>query len=112
MNERLIPIASFYLDGASDADGVCGVYVPQDVRITHVSSFVTITGGPSAATIDIQDDTVDTAILAQSIATNGLHNVTDVEVASGSVLELDLNLTGGTSPTATGEVVLWGYVGE
>jgi hypothetical protein len=111
MNERLIPVASFYLETDSDGDGIAGVYIPQDIRVTHISVFVTLAGSPGTATIDIQDDASD-AVAAVDISSNGLKDITDFEAASGSLLELDLNLLEGTSPTAKGEIVLWGHVGE
>ncbi len=112
MNERLIPVASFYLNGQADADGVSGVYVPADVVITDVSHFLTFAGGSTAATIDIQDDGTDVQA-AISVDANGLTALTapGYSIASGSVIEIDLNITGGTTPTATGEVVIWGFIG-
>ncbi|KKL61846.1 hypothetical protein LCGC14_2191210, partial [marine sediment metagenome] len=59
MKERLDGIHC-YLDGQADADGVFGVYVPEDFRITKVSSFLTAANAGTAATIDIQDDGTDT----------------------------------------------------
>ncbi|MCC7355485.1 MAG: hypothetical protein IT330_17220 [Anaerolineae bacterium] len=109
MNERLT-IIPLRLAAQAAANGVAGVYVPRDFLLTQVSVFVSIAGGPSAATIDIQDDTVD-VITGQDIAANGLKNVSDVNIAGGSVVEVDLNLTGGSTPTVTGEIALIGYWG-
>jgi hypothetical protein len=111
MNERLIPI-SLAFQGETDADGVMGAYVPQDFRLIKVSHFVTATGTPTAITIDIQDDTADVET-AMDISSAGITALTTpAEIAADSVIEIDLNTTGGTTPTATGEIVLWGYIGE
>jgi hypothetical protein len=109
MNERLA-IIPLRLTGQGDADGVAGIYVPRDFLLTQVSVFVSIAGTPSAATIDIQDDGTD-ILTAQDITGNGLKNVTGTNIAGGSVLEIDLNLTGGSTPTVTGDIALIGYWG-
>ena len=109
MNERL-GVIPFRLDSQGDADGVAGVYVPRDFLLTGISVFVSISGSPSAATADIQDDGVD-IVTGESIAANGLKDVTDANIAGGSVVEVDLNFTGGSSPAATGEIALIGYWG-
>jgi hypothetical protein len=113
MNERLIPVGSFYLDGQADADGVAGVYVPEAMILTHVSAFVTLAGSPGTATIDIQVEGTDVQA-AIDISSNGLTALTvpGYRVAAGEVVEIDLNLAEGTTPTATGEIVLWGLVAE
>ena len=115
MNERLIAFAEFYLEAAGqiDADGVGGnTYVPQPVLFTHISHDLTLTGTPTLATIDIQDDGTE-AVAALSIATAALYPLpTPVVIASGSKLELDLNFAGGSTPKAAGKVVLWGKVNE
>ena len=111
MNERLILIP-FYLDGQADADGVAGHYIPEAFLLTHISHFVTVLGGSVTADIDVQDDGTD-AVTAQSIDTNAITELTTpVRFAADSVIEIDLNLAGGTTPTVTGEIGLWGYVSE
>lgn len=113
MNERLIKFADFYLSAQADADGVGGnTYVAADILLTHISHALTFTGTPTASTIDIQDDTVDIAA-AQDVSTAGLIELsTPVRIADGSAVECDLNLSGGTTPKATGRVALWGLVSE
>jgi hypothetical protein len=115
MNERLIPFASFYLDAQADADGVNGVYVPEAILFTHISKFVTNAGAPGTADIDIQDDGTD-IVTASSILSASASVLTElatpVRLAAASVVELDLNHSGGTTPTTTGEIVLWGFVSE
>ena len=111
MDERLESIGPFYLDDDADTHGVAGIYIPKDFRAVWLSTFVTLSGTPTAADVDIQDDGVD-AQAAIDISSNGLTTLTPFEVAAGSVIEIDLNLAGGTSPKAIGELVLWGYTGE
>ena len=71
-------------------------------------------GGSVTATIDLQDDATDiTGAVAIDIGTDGITALaTPQRIAADSVVELDVNLTGGTTPTVTGEIVLWGYVSE
>jgi hypothetical protein len=113
MNERLIPVANFTLASQADADGVAGVYVPEAMIITHLSAFLTIAGSPATATIDIQDDGTDVQA-GIDVSSNGLTALTapGYRVAADSVIEIDLNFTQGTTPTATGEIVIWGLVAE
>ena len=115
MNERLVclPLA---FQGEQDADGVMGVYIPDDVGflLKGISHFVTFTGTPTSQTIDIQDDTVDlTDAIAIDISTNGYTELsTPAQIAGGSVIEVDLNLAGGSTTTATGEIGLWGFIDD
>jgi hypothetical protein len=117
MNERLIPFAQFHLDadgtGETDADSVGGgTYVPEGMLLTKVSHSLTLTGTPTSATIDIQDDGTDIAA-AIDVSTAGIETLSaPVRIAAGSHVECDLNLAGGTTPKARGRVVLWGYVSE
>jgi hypothetical protein len=111
MNERLIGIPLAF-QGEGDADGVMGVYVPVDFRLVKVSHFVAVTGTETLVTIDIQDDTVDveTAMDIKSTSNGITALTTPAEIAADSVIEIDLNLTDATA--VTGEITLWGYVGE
>lgn len=115
MNERLIPFASFVLDQAGESAGsaVGGYeYVPKPMLLTHISNGLTISGTPSASTIDVQDDASDIET-ARSIATAALVTLTTpVRIAAGSKMSVDLNFTGGTAPKAKGKITLWGYVAE
>ncbi len=115
MNERLVPFAEFYLEvaGQADADGVGGkTYVPEGVLLTGISHSLSLTGTPTASTIDIQDDTAD-IVTGLDISTPAMYTLpTAVRIAADSVIELDLNLAGSTTPKAAGKVVLWGYVSE
>jgi len=111
MNERLVPLTAT-LAAQADADGVAGFYVPDEFTILYVSHFLSFANSPTAETIDIQDDgdDIETDI---DVSTNGITTLdTPLRVAAGSVIEIDLNLTGGSSPTATGQITLWGLAGE
>jgi len=115
MNERLVKFADFYLEvaGVEDADGVGGdTYVPEGILFTHISHSLTLTGTPTASSIDIQDDGSD-IVAAEDISTPGLAELsTPVRIAAGSLIEMDLNLAGGSTPKAAGQVALWGLVSE
>lgn len=115
MNERLVAFAEFYLEaaGIADADGVGGdTYIPKPILFTHISHSLTLTGTPTGADIDIQDDASD-IVTAMDISTAALYALaTPVVIAAGSLMELDLNLAGGSTPKAAGKVVLWGSVNE
>jgi len=112
MNERLIPL-QFHLNGDAAGNGVAGIYIKPAFLLTDIGSFVTIAGGSvTVSTIDVQDDGTD-AVVAHDISTDGITTLaTQVRFEAGSVIELDLNLTGGTTPTVTGEITLWGYISE
>lgn len=114
MNERLIPFAMFQLDAQADADGIEPQYVPKSMLFTHISHGLTMTGTPTASTIDIQDDCSDiSGAVAVDVSSAALATLTTPKrIEAGSMVELDLNLAGGTSPKATGRVILWGYVSE
>ena len=115
MNERLVKFADFYLEvaGVEDADGVGGkTYVPEGILYTHTSHSLTLAGTPTARTIDIQDDGTD-VVAALDISTGALSALTTpVRIAAGSLIEMDLNLAGGSTPKAAGKVALWGLVSE
>ena len=114
MLERRVLIAMFDFETLSTGDGAAGVYVPDNVQITHVSRFGTTAGSPGTATIDLQDDGTDiSGATAIAISANGLTTLTTpASVAAASVIEVDCNLSGGTSPTYTGQIGLWGFVDE
>ena len=112
MKERRIQIAVFDFAAVSSGNAAKGVYVPDNTLLTAVGSFGADAGAPSVQTIDVQDDGTD-VVTAQDLATNGLTTLTTpVSIAAGSVVEIDLNLSGGTTPTWTGQICLWGYVDE
>jgi hypothetical protein len=114
MKERRICIAVFDFAAISSGNAAKGVYVPDNVLLTHVSSFGADAGAPSVQTIDLQDDGTDiTGATAIDLSANALNTLTTpASVAAGSVIEIDLNLSGGTTPTWTGQIALWGFVDE
>ena len=114
MKERRICIAVFDFAAIGNGNGAKGVYVPDNVQLTAVSSFGADSGAPSVQTIDVQDDGSDiTGATALDLATNALQTLTTpASIAAGSVIEIDLNLSGGTTPTWTGQIALWGFVDE
>ena len=120
MSDRLSTFC-FSAQGQADADGVHTVKVPFGVTIVGVTVCAeAFTGSPTGFNIDIQDDTVDviTAIAANSAGTPGEWKSTHfgggnapVAVAAGSVVEVDVNLTGGTTPTADYDVTIFALSG-
>ncbi len=123
MDERLVAI-DFYFAAIADTDGVWKLVIPFQLTLVDVEyTLHTVTGDPTGANIDIQDDTVD-AIIAIALAAFIAGSVAEwksnhmaggeedpVNVVAGSVLEIDLNLTGGTTPTAGLNGTIWGLVG-
>lgn len=114
MLEALAEIV-FHLVTQADADGVSGAYVPKDFMLTGISVFANatgITGTPTTATIDIQDDGTD-IVTAQDVSSNGYTELTTpLYIAAESVIEIDLNFSGGSSPAFSGDIGLIGYWGE
>ena len=114
MNERLVSF-DFTLEAHAGGSGAAGVTLPPDVGFTvkGVSWFGAHSGTPTGVTIDLQDDTVDiVGAIAIDIAANGYDAIVPVQVAAGSVIEVDLNFTGGTSPAATGILSIFGFFDE
>jgi len=113
---RLVPIA-FNLVGQADADGVIEFDMPVGMTILGVSLCAeAFTGTPTAFTVDIQDDGTDviTAIAASTAGTPGTWltpalggTEIPVHIAAGSDVEIDVNLSAGSTPTADFAVVLY-----
>lgn len=111
MDEKTVLIP-FYFGALADADGVYKQEILQDIDIVGVAGTLhTVTGSPTGLNIDIQDDGADiitamawAAFTAGSTASWKTPHFqgaeTPLHVAAGSMLEIDLNLSGGTSPTA------------
>jgi hypothetical protein len=97
------------------------VKVPFGITIVGVTVVAeAFTGTPTGFNIDIQDDGTDviTAVAANTAATPGewlsTHlggTNTPVAVAAGSKVEVDINLTAGTSPTADYDVTIFALAG-
>jgi hypothetical protein len=120
MSSQLITF-QFSAQAQADADGVHTVKVPFGITLVGVTVCAeAFTGSPTGFNIDIQDDTTDviTAVVANSAGTPGEWKSTHfggsnapVAVAAGSVMEVDINLTGGSSPTADYDVTIFALAG-
>lgn len=120
MSSQLIPF-NFSAQAQVTANGVHTVKVPFGMTIVGVTVCAeAFTGSPTGFNIDIQDDTVDviTAVAANSAGTPGEWKSTHfggsnapVFVAAGSVVEVDINLTAGSSPTADYDVTIYALAG-
>ena len=117
------PVAlTFTAEAQADADGVHLFVAPRQMTIVGVSVCAeAFTGSPTGFNVDIQDDGADviTAVAANSAGTPGTWLSTHlggaqapVRVAAGSAVELDINLAGGSAPTADYTIVLWALLGE
>jgi hypothetical protein len=121
MLERLVTFC-FDAQAQGDADGV---HVFQALRgFTLVGASLcaeALTGTPTAFDVDVQDDGSDviTALAAHTAGTPGTWLSTalggsndPVHVAADSTVEIDVNFTGGSSPTADYHVQLWATLDE
>lgn len=103
------------------ANGVHTVKVPFGFTIVGVSLCAeAFTGSPTGFSIDVQDDGSDviTGVSADTAGTAGTWESTHVggsndpvHVDADSEIEIDVNFSGGSSPTADYDVVLFGLVG-
>ena len=110
----------FHVSPIAATDSVVDFQALEDMTIVGVSFCAEVfTGTPTGCTIDIQDDGTDViaAITADTALTPGVWQSVHmggtnapVHVVAGSEVEIDLNLTGGTTPTASFSVVIW-YLG-
>ena len=110
------------LVGQADADAVRTIQFPFGVMITAVTVQPdAFTGSPTGFTVDLNVDVANTptatdvAALAANTAGTVLHWLSKhhqgddevIRVAKNTDVTLDVNLTGGTSPTVDGIVTLW-----
>ncbi len=108
---------TFTAQAQGDADGVHGVELPVGMTLVGVSLRPeAFTGSPTGFDVDIQAGGVDvvTAVAANTAGTAGswrsAHfggSAAPVAIAAGATLEVDVNFTGGTTPTADYDLVLW-----
>jgi len=120
MANEVMRVISMQCPALADADSVMGFTALEAMTIVGASLYPTVfTGSPTGCTIDIQDDgtdviaaiTANTALTAgdwQSVHMGGTE--APVHIVAGSEVEIDLNLTGGSTPTATFTLVIW-YLG-
>jgi hypothetical protein len=120
-----IPISlKFHTQAAGNA--LCGFEALEDLTLVGASlSLDAVTGTPTAVTMDVNDDGAGIAgFTAVSVGTTA-GAVTPVktthyggavaipaDIAAGSEVDVDLNFSGGSSPTAGGTVVLWVLPGK
>lgn len=120
MSAQLITF-NFSAQAQGAANGVHTVKVPFGITLVGVTLCAeAFTGSPTGFNIDIQDDTVDviTAVTANAAGTPGEWKSSHlggsnapVLVAAGSVVEVDVNFTGGSSPTADYDITLFALAG-
>ena len=120
MANEVMRVLAFEKAPLADADSVIAFQALEAMTIVGVSLEASVfTGSPTGFTIDIQDDGTDViaAVAANTALTPGTWKSVHmggtnapVHIAAGSEVEIDLNLTGGSSPTATFTVVIW-YLG-
>ena len=120
MANEVMRVLCFEKAPLADADGVIAFEALEAMTIVGVSLEATVfTGTPTAFTVDIQDDGTDciAAITASTALTPGTWKSVHmggtnapVHIAAGSEVEVDLNLTGGTTPTAAFTLLIY-YLG-
>jgi len=121
MANEVMRVISFHHEAIADTDSVIDFSALEAMTIVCVSLCASVfTGTPTGFDIDIQDDGTDviTAIAANTALTPGTWKTahmggteTPVTIAAGSEVEIDVNLTGGSSPTAKFDVVIWYLAG-
>ena len=121
MANEVMRVLPFHVAPLAAASSVVAFQALESMTIVGVSLCATVfTGTPTGFTVDIQDDTADviTAIAADTALTPGTWltphmggTETPVTIAAGSVIEVDLNLTGGTTPTAEFDLVIYYLAG-
>ncbi len=120
MANEVMRVLAFEKAPLVDTDGVIAFQALEDMTIVGVSLEATVfTGSPTGFTVDIQDDGTDciAAITANTALTPGVWQSVHmggtnapVHIAAGSEVEVDLNLTGGSSPTAAFTLLIY-YLG-
>lgn len=122
MASEVMRTLSFHVAPIAATSSVVDFSALEAMTIVGVSVCATVfTGTPTGFDIDIQDDGTDviTAIAAATALTPGtwksVHmggTEAPVVIAAGSEVEIDWNFTGGTAPTAAGDVVIWYLAGD
>jgi len=116
-------ITAFTFTGQAQvaANGAHQFKTPRDLTIVGVDLVAeAFTGTPTAFTIDIQDDGTDAiaAIAASTAGTVGTWRSENfngsnspVTIAGGSTIDIDINFTGGSSPTADYTITIYTLMG-
>ena len=120
MASEVMRTISFHVSPIVATDSIVDFQALEDMTIVGVSLCAEVfTGTPTGCTIDIQDDGTDViaAITANTALTPGVWQSVHmggtnapVHIVAGSEVEIDLNLTGGSTPTASFSVVIY-YLG-
>jgi hypothetical protein len=120
MSDRLVTF-NFSAQAQATANGVHTLKLPFGITIVGVTVCAeAFTGSPTGFNIDIQVGAIDviTAVAANSAGTPGewksTHfggSNTPVAVAAGSVIEVDVNLTAGTTPMADYDITIFALAG-
>ena len=120
MANEVMRVLSFTLEAQDGADGAIEFEALEDMTIVGVSLCAeAFTGSPTGFDVDVQDDGTDviTAVAANTAGTPGTWKSAHmggaeapVHVAAGSSVEVDVNLTGGSSPTADFTLLIY-YLG-
>jgi hypothetical protein len=118
---EVMRVLSFTIEGQADADGVVEFEALEDMTIVGASLCAeAFTGSPTAFDVDVQDDGTDvvTALTASTAGTPGTWKTAHmggtedvVHIAAGSSVEVDVNLTGGSSPTADFTLLIYYLAG-
>lgn len=121
MANEVMRVLSFTVEGQEDADGVIEFEALEDMTVVGVSLCAeAFAGTPTGFDVDVQDDGGDviTGVDASTAGTPGtwksVHmggSESAVHIAAGSSVEVDVNLTGGTSPTADFTLLIYYLAG-
>lgn len=122
MANEVMRVLSFTVDAQDDADGVIEFEALEDMTVVGVSLCAEgFTGTPTGFDVDLQDDGTDaiTAVAASTAGTPGTWKTAHVggteapvRIAAGSAVEVDVNLSGGSSPTADFTLLIYYLAGS
>jgi hypothetical protein len=122
MGNEVMRVLTFSVEGQADADSVICFQTLEQMTIVGVSlEAEAFTGTPTTFDIDIQDDGTDviTAVAASTALTPGTWKSTHfggtnapVTIAKDSEVEVDVNFSGGSSPTADFTLLIYYLSGQ
>lgn len=122
MANEVMRTLSFHIPIQVPSASVVDFLALEEMTIVGVSICMTAnSGSPTGFTVDIQDDGTD--VIADITANTALTPASwkavhmggtnaAVVIAAGSEVEIDWNITGGSSPQAAGDVVIWYLAGD